>query len=253
MKISHTLQRLTNWGPRPILGTLTPTKEHSLPAMNWQSATETGDSVKMIRRAITTTLNSAITGLLFVSAASACGPGQLQAPFVIQQLRLDPHNALESFSSANIASDLGNAANNTNASIVGMWSIQFLSEGNTSHNPSIPDGAMIDFGYNQWHSDGTEILNSGARTPAQENFCLGVWQKTGHSTYQLNHFALNYDPTTGAFIGRINIVETVTLSPGGTTYSGTFVYTVFDTKGNKTDRLTGQITAQRVTVDTTTP
>src|ERR1700733_11138338 len=110
--------------------------------MNWQSATETGDSIKMIRRAITTILNNAVAGLLFISAASACGPGQLQAPLVIQQLRLDPHNALESLSPAEIASDLGNAANNTNASIVGMWSIQFLSEGNTSHNPSIPDGAM---------------------------------------------------------------------------------------------------------------
>jgi len=54
-------------------------------------------------------------------------------------------------------------------------------------------------------------------------------------------------------LGKISIVEMVTLSPGGTRYSGTFVYTVFDTKGNKTDQLTGQVTAERITVDTVTP
>jgi hypothetical protein len=43
------------------------------------------------------------------------------------------------------------------------------------------------------------------------------------------------------------------VSPGGTALSGTFVETVFDTKGNQTDHLTGQVTAQRITVDTTTP
>jgi hypothetical protein len=171
----------------------------------------------------------------------------------MQPLRLDPQNPLESVSSARLVRDLSNASNVNIASIVGMWNIQFLSMGNTAHNPPIPDGAMVDFGYNQWHSDGTEILNSGARAPAQENFCLGVWQKTGSSTYVLNHFALNYDATTGMLIGRISIVENVTLSPGGTSYSGTFVYTVFDTKGNKTDGLTGQVTAERITVDTTAP
>ncbi len=160
---------------------------------------------------------------------------------------------MESVSSASLARDASNALIGNSPSIVGMWSIQFLSMGNVTHNPSIPDGAMIDFGYNQWHSDGTEILNSGARAPAQENFCLGVWQKTGHSTYVLNHFALNYDASTGAMIGRISIVENVTLSAGGTNYSGTFVYTVYNTKDNKIDGLTGQVTAERITVDTATP
>ena len=198
-------------------------------------------------------ISAAAVGTVFICAANACGPGELQAPFAIQQLRQDAQNPLESASSAILARDLSSASNAGIASIVGMWNIQFLSQGNTTHNPSIPDGAEIDFGYNQWHSDGTEILNSGARAPAQENFCLRVWQKTGRSTYQLNHFALNYNPATGMFIGKINIVETVTVSAGGTSYSGTFVYSVFDTQGNRTDRLTGQVTAQRITVDTTTP
>ena len=218
-----------------------------------QSDATRPERIRAIHRAITSILIAGAVGMLLVPAANACGPTQLEPPFVMRQLRIDPQNPLELFTTASLARDRGSAAAVGVASIVGMWDIQFLSEGNTTHKPSIPDGAMIDFGYNQWHSDGTEILNSGARAPAQENFCLGVWQKTGTSTYQLNHFALNYDPANGTLLGKINIVETITLSAGGTTYSGTFVYTVFDTKGNKTDQLAGQVTAQRITVDTTTP
>jgi hypothetical protein len=47
-------------------------------------------------------------------------------------------------------------------------------------------------GFSQWHSDGTEILNS-SRPPATSNFCLGVWEKTGPFAYKLNHFALSSD------------------------------------------------------------
>jgi hypothetical protein len=224
--------------------------------MNLLCTTERGNIMNVTHQALTTALTTAFTaavvGIFFVPAASACGPN-LQSPFAIAQLMLNPQIPLEPVTSASLARELSDASSGNIPSIIGMWSFQFISMGNTTHNPSIPDGTQLDFGYNQWHSDGTEVLNSGGRSPAQGNFCLGVWQKTGASTYQLNHFALNYDATTGTWLGKISVVETVTLSPGGTAYSGTFVYTVFDTKGNKTDHLTGQVTAQRVTVDTTTP
>jgi hypothetical protein len=195
-----------------------------------------------------------VAALLLVPVASACGPNSTptQEPLALQLLP-DAQNPLASATSEGLARDLSSAASATSASIVGMWSFQFISEGNTTRNPSIADGTQLNFGYNQFHSDGTEILNSGARSPAQENFCLGVWQKTGHSTYQVNHFALSYNATTGALVAKIILNETLTLSPGGTAYSGTFDETVFDTMGNKTDHLTGQVKAQRITVDTTTP
>jgi hypothetical protein len=41
-----------------------------------------------------------------------------------------------------------------------MWGLQFISKGNTGHNPPIPDGALIDYGFTQWHGHGTEIQNS---------------------------------------------------------------------------------------------
>jgi len=206
------------------------------------------------QRVITTTLSAAIAGMLFVPAASACGyPAQLQNPLTTQQLRQDPQNPLEAVPSASLARDLSAASSGGSVSIVGMWNIQFLSMGNTTHNPPIPDGAPLDFGYVQWHSDGTELMNSGGRAPATENFCMGVWQQTGRYTYVLNHFAITYNATTGLWNGKANITETVTLSPGGTKYSGTFTITVYDTNGNEVDHLTGQITADRITVDTTTP
>src|SRR6202142_2699392 len=83
-------------------------------------------------RVITTTLSAAIAGILFVPTASACGyPTQPQSSLTTQQLRLDPQNPLEGVSSASLAREQDAASHGNSASIVGMWSIQFLSMGNT--------------------------------------------------------------------------------------------------------------------------
>ena len=130
------------------------------------------------------------------------------------------------------------------AAIVGMWKVQFVSEGTNG----IPDGTMIDSAYAQWHSDGTEIMNSG-RPPITSSFCLGVWKKTGESTYKLNHFALSWDPSGTVFVGPANIRENVTLNAQGNSFSGTFTIDQFDTNGNTLAHIVGKITAQRVTPD----
>lgn len=62
--------------------------------------------------------------------------------------------------------------------IVGFWKASFVSEGSTG----IPDGTVVDSPFVQWHSDGTEIMNS-TRAPVTQSFCLGVWHKTGKLTY----------------------------------------------------------------------
>lgn len=188
--------------------------------------------------------------MLLVPAASACALTDQPAPLANLQSVQDSPDAREVAPSA---LELSNLASGRIPSIVGLWSLQFISMGNTTHNPSIADGTQLLWGYNQLHSDETEILNVGSRSPAQQNFCLGVWQQTGDFTYQVNHFALNYNTTTGALVNKIIVIEMVTLSPGGTALSGTFVENIFDTMGNQTDHLTGQVEAQRITVDTTTP
>lgn len=128
--------------------------------------------------------------------------------------------------------------------IVGFWHVTFISRG----TGFIPDGTVVDMGFSQWHSDGTEILNS-SRPPATSNFCLGVWEKTGPSTYKLNHFALSSD-LNGNMVGPANIRENVTLGAQGTTYAGTFSIDQYDTSGNLLAHIVGDIKATRITVDT---
>ena len=129
-------------------------------------------------------------------------------------------------------------------SIVGLWSVQFVSEG----SEGIPDGAVIDQGYATWHSDGTEIMNSG-RPPITGSFCMGVWKSTGRFTYKLNHFALSWDPTGTTFVGPGNIRENLTLDHGGDSYSGTFTIDQYDTNGNLLAHVQGNVTGQRITAD----
>jgi hypothetical protein len=130
------------------------------------------------------------------------------------------------------------------APIVGFWHVKFISRGTTG----IPDGTVVDMGFSQWHSDGTEILNS-SRPPATSNFCLGVWEKTGPFSYKLNHFALSSD-LNGNMIGPANIREDVTLDVHGAGYTGTFSIDQYDTSGNRLVHITGEVKATRITVDT---
>src|ERR1700761_7852222 len=195
--------------------------------------------MKSSYHAIASACGMAALAVMLVPVASACGPDALQGPFVMQQLRLNPANPLEGTPLDSVLRDLRSAGGAKAASIVGMWKTQFLSMGNTNHTPSIADGAQLDFGYSQWHSDGTELYNAGTRPPATQSFCMGVWVETGPGTYQVNHFAITYD-ATGVYNGLRNFIETITLSPGGTMYSGTMIINVYDTKGNQTDHLTAQ-------------
>lgn len=146
------------------------------------------------------------------------------------------------------------------ASIVGLWKFTFVAEGNSGNpapfNP--PDGATLDAGYVQWHSDGTEIMNSG-RDPATGSFCLGVWKTTGPSKYKLNHFTLSWDATrscssqpgsTGCFEGPGNIREEVTVDHTGNHYDGVVTIDQYDPTGKTLlFELKGTVSGDRITAD----
>jgi hypothetical protein len=198
------------------------------------------DFSRTILKAAAATLGLAVCATVSIQTARAdCGsytiPGQKLMPAPTQRPLLKP----VAFRLATLA-----APREDDAAIVGMWRVQFMSEGNTG----IPDDTVVESGYAQWHSDGTEIMNSGLRPPATSNFCLGVWKKTGRSTYKLNHFALSWD-TSNTFVGPANIREEVTLDDQGNSFSGTFTIDQFDTNGNTLAHIVGKITAQRVTPD----
>jgi len=202
--------------------------------------------MKLNPRFTTHVLQALAVGAALASTASAgCGDvSSLQAPFQFAQSQ-----AVAMAPRAQGSNPLLISANP-----IGMWNVQFISQGNGGHTPSIPDGAIIDFGYTQWHSDGTEILNSGAHAANTGNFCLGIWVRTGMFTYEVNHFALSYDGTSGALVNKVNIREQITLDPSGDQYSGTFTINIFNAAGTQqVDHLVGNIAATRVTIGQTTP
>lgn len=127
--------------------------------------------------------------------------------------------------------------------IVGFWHLTF-----SIPNPGGGDPIVIDNALAQWHSDGTEIMNS-SRPPITSNFCLGTWQKTGPSRYKLNHFALSSDENS-KLVGPANIRESVRLSHDGNSFTGTFSIDQYDTQGNSLAHVEGQVTGNRITVDT---
>jgi hypothetical protein len=147
-------------------------------------------------------------------------------------------------------------------SIVGFWHVKFYSDGISSGIPSAeapPKGAEVDAGYSQWHSDGTEIMNSGGRAPNTGDFCLGVWKQIGERKYRLNHFAAAWDPTAGpmgpfgpegAIIGPGQIQEQITLAPNGESFTGSFSIDQYDESNNLKVHLEGTITGTRINVDT---
>jgi len=144
------------------------------------------------------------------------------------------------------------------ASIVGLWQFAFSSVGNNVPPFNIPDKAPLDAGYAQWHSDGTEIMNS-SRDPATSNFCLGAWKRVGPRKYKLNHFALSWDntgkfctPEAGApscFVGPANIREEIVLDRHGNSYTGSVTIDQYDPNNHWQFRLTGNVSAQRITAD----
>jgi hypothetical protein len=137
--------------------------------------------------------------------------------------------------------------------IVGMWQVKFTAEGNTG-SMAPPDGTPIDNAFVQWHSDGTEIMNSGR--PAQDgNFCLGVWKRTGKTSYKLNHFALGNDTENapsgiGNPLGPTQIRENIVLSRDGNSYSGSFTLDAYNTSGANVAHIVGKVSATRITVNT---
>jgi hypothetical protein len=129
--------------------------------------------------------------------------------------------------------------------IVGFWIVTYVSKG----TPGLRDGTVLGPGFQQWHSDGTEIHNSDAPA-AQGNFCLGIWKKTGRSHYKLNHFYLASDPTTNTLHDRVQIREEIDLDRSGNEHFGTFTIDGYDLEGNPSFHVQGTVHATRITVKT---
>jgi hypothetical protein len=202
--------------------------------------------MKRVFRKVAVALGIVLTGtVLTLQANAACG--------TLDGLKPGASLHPQSFEDGNYfgAASLLMVSDHDQASIVGMWRVKFIAQGNPGQMP--PDGAVIDSAFVQWHGDGTEITNSGR--PAQNgNFCLGVWERTGRSRYKLNHFALGNDESNpggvGSPTGPTHVVSDVILSRDGSHYAGTFTVDAYDLSGTNVAHVVGLITATRVTVHT---
>ncbi len=117
-------------------------------------------------------------------------------------------------------------------------------------NSFVVDGQLVDVGFDQWSSDGTEILNDISPVLAG-NVCLGTWLKTGPFTYKLNHPSWIYDDAGVNPIGIVYIREQVTLDKKGNTFSGVVTFDAFDLAGNRlAPQNSAEVAATRITVDT---
>lgn len=200
--------------------------------------------MRSIRPAIVSIVGAAVATIGVASAASAnC---------VDLQPKAAPGKQALSFRAAGA---VGTPRDDQGAPIVGLWQFTFTSSGNNHAPFNIPDGAILDMGFAQWHSDGTEIMNS-SRDPVTGSFCLGTWASEGHQTYRLNHFALSWDntgkfctpqaPATNCMVGTANIKLVVTIDPRGDNYEGSVTIDQYDTDNHLMFRLGAHVTAHRI-------
>ncbi len=134
--------------------------------------------------------------------------------------------------------------------IVGFWNITVIGKGNGPASGF--DGQIIDQGLQQYHDDGTEMLNSSNQNPATQNYCMGVWEQTGPYHYKLNHFAYLYSGgTPNKVSGLAHITQEVDLSHDGNEISGHETTELYTLDRNLFLTLKGVLTGHRVKVGTT--
>jgi hypothetical protein len=225
----------------PALCSEQQSEQHAYP----QNSESKGDSMKASRRKMVAVVGIILVGTLLSARANA------ECASLTSSKALQPQSwqGNELFQQGSLLL----VADHDNDPIVGMWQVKFTAEGNAGTNAP-PVGTPIDNAFVQWHSDGTEIMNSGR--PAQDgNFCLGIWKRTGRSSYKLNHFALGTDTTNaptgiGNPGGPTQIRENIVLRRDGNSYTGSFTLDTYDTSGTNGAHIIGKVSGTRITVGT---
>jgi hypothetical protein len=177
----------------------------------------------------------ALSSVWASSAAAACASSaQGISPSVLAAQSLPPVQE----SASDSTPDREHRSGGKRPSITGLWKTVYVS-----------GGAVINVGFNVWHSDGTEWALDSLSPPFQGNTCAGVWEQIGRRTYKTVHPAFNYDTAglsvVGVFIERVE----VTLSADGSRFEGTFTFDNYDFQGNLlSGSVAGALTATRITV-----
>jgi hypothetical protein len=101
--------------------------------------------------------------------------------------------------------------------IVGQWQVVMTAFPGTNNE------FVFDFGFQQFHADGTELMISGGVPPTIGNVCIGAWEREAGGVIRVRHMTWNWagnevlgDLPTGYFLLE------VALRPNaqGTAYAG---------------------------------
>jgi hypothetical protein len=199
---------------------------------------------------------SAVVGTLVLGVGLQAHAGCLDVSSLMKKASLEPQDLSGvRFIRAAYSQDGDWTPGFFQAPIVGLWAFKYVSEGNTG----IKDGTQIDGGNTLWFADGNELTYSAIRNPTTGATCLGVWERTGRSTYELNHVGNSWDPTVtapfGGSSGPAFIRQHVTLASDAMSYTGTFEISQLENDGKTLAPgfpIKGKIEAVRVTIRTTT-
>lgn len=126
-------------------------------------------------------------------------------------------------------------ADGGNSSIVGLWYVQFVVDGQTTQEA-----------FQNWNLGGTEVHNPNV-DPRSGSVCLGTWVPI-QGGFKLAHRVWNYD-TNGNFLGTIHLSEIVRLVNGGNAQMGSFKLDFYDPSGNFETEVAGNVTGQRIQVE----
>jgi hypothetical protein len=158
------------------------------------------------------------------------------SPALVNQIPTEPPTVAQALAAMPGAEALAAQPQVASGSIVGLWHITFTS-----------GGQVVDQGFDAWHADGLEVLND-TPPPATGNVCLGTYTQVNKGVFKLLHPSWTFDDT-GTLNGTAIIRERVAVDPSGNAFHGTYTLDFFDLSGNNLAHYTGQVTAQRITVD----
>ena len=204
---------------------------------------------------------AAAAAALAFPAAAGCAIGVPESPAGNGPLNFDRARLISAVYDSNPGGfvrvdDRGQDRVTRGASIVGTWRFTWTSDG-TAYPVPIPYGAVVDFGTQQWHDDGTEFIISGSRPPGSGDTCMGSWEQTGPSAYRFKHIALawaNGDTvpaaTPAVYVGPAIMRAAVTLNRSHNAFEGTFTLDQY-AKDEVTllEHVSGRVTATRFSVD----
>src|SRR5690242_9425765 len=143
----------------------------------WLSRKKTATILPQAKNLLITT---ALLALGTQGAFAACG--SLTRPLLPSTFAAQPQPLLQERASDSTSDDSAHRSSDKLPSMTGLWKTVYVS-----------GGAVINVGFNIWHSDGTEWALDSLSPPFQGNTCAGVWEQTGRRTFKTLHPAYNYD------------------------------------------------------------